>query len=161
MNNVSSCAFVLGFVALVTGCSAETDDHSIETAALAGNGELAQLDFLNPIYPLRGNAPPALVEGKTSLAIARFVDVTRCTTQEDFFRGPQQVCPGTPTSVPMRVLLAFCDEGACEVTTSDALSGSSSTVVAAISRAVPGARFRVRLAEVNGGEVHEDTFVLR
>ena len=74
--NSAFTGFVLGFLALVTGCSAATDDTSIQTVPLAGNGELAQLDFLNPIYPLRGNAPPAVVDGKTSLAVARFIDVT-------------------------------------------------------------------------------------
>jgi hypothetical protein len=157
-SNSVSIGLVLGFLALVTGCSAATDDTSIETVTLAGNGELAQLDFLNPIYPFRGNAPPAVVDGKTSLAVARFIDVTRCTTQEDFFRGPQQVCPGTPSSVPLRVLIAACDDGACKVSTIDTPAGS--TVVAAISGARPGARLRIRVAEPNGAE-HEDTFVLR
>jgi hypothetical protein len=151
--------FLIAFLLAPTGCSFKADDNSIETQPLRGNGEADELDFLDPIFPYRGNAPPPVVNGVTAVAVTRWVDVTRCTTHSDYDRGEHQVCPGTPSNVGLRLIEVSCDDGACDVQQARS-SSRPELVVLDVTTRRPGARIRVRVEELATRIVHEDTFVL-
>jgi hypothetical protein len=151
--------FLIAFLLAPTGCSFKADDNSIETQPLRGNGEADELDFLDPIFPYRGNAPPPVVNGVTAVAVTRWVDVTRCTTHSDYDRGEHQVCPGTPSNVGLRLIEVSCDVGACDVQQARS-SSRPELVVLDVTTRRPGARIRVRVEELATRIVHEDTFVL-
>lgn len=145
---------------LSAGCSASAERHDVEVQALPGNGEARELDFLNAIHPLRGNAVIPLDErGMTSVAVTRWQDLVACQQHEDFFRGEQTICPGHPSTVQLRLLDASCDDDACEVTRAsvDALDG---VLVLAVKAKVPSPRLRVRVQEAAAGIEHEDAMVL-
>jgi hypothetical protein len=145
---------------LSAGCSASVERHDIEVQSLPGNGEARELDFLNAIYPLRGNAVTPLDErGMTSLAVTRWQDVVACSEHEDFFGGKRTICPGHPSTVQLRLMDASCDDGACEITPTSG-DAAHETIVLAVKSKVPSPKLRVRVQEIATGVVHEDATVL-
>lgn len=145
------------FLALTpTGCASSSDDNDIETVPLRGNGQAGELDFLDAVHPSRGNLPSPIAGGTASVAITRWIDVTRCTTYDDFNRGEVQSCPGHPSMVTLRLLDASCDDAACSVASSGSVPDGAQPIVLHLTTDRTSVTLRVRVEEVGTGVVHED-----
>lgn len=153
----------LALAATLLACSsADARDEDVDVVPLRGNGEAGALDFLDPIHPLRGNGPLGLHDGSATVAVTRWIDVSRCSTHTELSRGEVTVCPGSPTRLGLTFLDASCGEAgdACDVQPV-AWPSNPDLLVLRVRRARASVRVRVRVEEISTQAAHEDTFVLR
>jgi hypothetical protein len=157
----------LAFISLssIQGCGPASSNLAVkdyEMVDLAGNGEARTLDFLDPIYPLRGNQV-SVRNSETTLAVTQWEDLTRCFTHSDWNRGELQACPGRPSTKLIKLLGAECEQNACEVTD---VSGSHFgnypyQISLYVKLKAPSARLHVRVQDVEARAVREDWYLLQ